>query len=66
MLNTVKEILDACPTHGAGTLSAHASLCPNPEHRLLAEAYLEHCDNMEYLKKVSPCAFCESNCSKNF
>ena len=34
------EILSACPTHGAGTIQAHSSLCNNQEHRILANAML--------------------------
>lgn len=40
MYDTIKDILDSCPTHGFCTIDGHSVMCPNEDHRKLAEALL--------------------------
>ena len=40
MRDTIKEILDSCPTHGFCTVGAHSLTCPNEEHRKLAACWI--------------------------
>ena len=47
MRDTILEILADCPTHGSGTIGAHASLCGNRDHRELAKALLEEECNID-------------------
>jgi hypothetical protein len=72
MIKTIQEILDACPTHGFGTLQGHSSLCPNPEHRALAQLLLDEADECQCencstddeecpLRSRANCSACDDN-----